>query len=50
MSKLQAAHTVNESIIELKFISGESQQKVNVRPHEFEKLLKEADEKALYMR
>ena len=51
MSKLQAAHTVNESLtIEVKFISGESQQQVNDWAHDFEKLLKEADEKALSMR
>ena len=50
MSKLQAVHTVKESIIELKFTNGESEQHVKYWAYDLEKILKEADEKALSIR
>ena len=50
MSKLQSAHTVKESIIELKFTNGESEEEVSTWVKEHDKFLKEADEKALAIR
>ena len=49
MSKLQAVHTVKESIVERKFTEGESLE-VNNWTEEFEGFLKEADERALTLR
>lgn len=50
MSKLQAVHTVKESIVERKFTEGESEEEVNTWTKEFDGFLKEADERALTLR
>ena len=50
MSKLQAVHTAKESIIELRFTEGETEEQVNTWAKEFDGFLEEADEKALAMR
>ena len=47
MSKLQAAHTVKESIMELKFANGESHERVTTWAKEHETFLKEADKRDL---
>ena len=50
MSKLQAAHTVKEAIIELKFTNGESEEQVSTWAKGHDVFLKEADERALAIR
>ena len=50
MSKLQAVHTVKESIVERKFTEGESEEVINTWTKEFDGFLKEADERALTLR
>ena len=50
MSKLQAVHTAKESIIELRFTEGETEEQVNTWAKEFDGFLEEADEKALALR
>ena len=50
MSKLQAVHTVKESIVEQKFTDGESEEEVSTWTKEFDGFLKEADERALAIR
>ena len=49
-SKLQAAHTVKESIMELKFANGESHEQVTTLAKEHETFLKEVDERDLAIR
>ena len=49
-AKLQAVHTAKESIIELRFTEGETEEQVNTWAKEFDGFLEEADEKALAMR
>ena len=48
--KLQAVHTVKESIVERKFTEGESEEEVNTWTKESDRCLKEADERALTLR
>ena len=50
MSKLQAAHTVKVSIMELQFATGESHEQVTTLTKEHETFLKEADERDLAIR
>ena len=50
MSKLQAVHTVKESIVEQKFTEGESEEEVSTWTKEFDGFLKEVDERALALR
>ena len=50
MSKLQAVHTAKESIIELRFTEGETEEQVNTWAKEFDGFLEEADEKGLALR
>ena len=50
MSKLQAVHTVQESIVERKFTEGKSEEEVTTWTKEFDGFLKEADERALAIR
>ena len=50
MSKLQAAHTVKESIMELKFANEESHEQVTTWAKKHETFLKEANERDLVIR
>ena len=50
MSKLQAVHTIKESIVEQKFTEGESEEEDSTWMKEFDGFLKEVDERALALR
>ena len=47
MSKLQAVHTVKESIVEWRFTEGESEEEVSTWTKDFDGFFKEVDERVL---